>query len=418
MLALVLLPALFGSTESGMGSCGRPSAGRRSRSSGSWRSRRSSASRRDPAPARLHRAHAIPGAVHADRAGHRPGDRRRLGADLQRLHGARRLPGGNGRWPIRVQPSGGIRSAADARRVRRALLRVGRDAAGSGGPVASPDPGCRRADRRHGREASGRAAHRLGHGLSTEGRPHRRDRVCRRSASSRSSWPTLGRELGVLPAAATNVIVAAAIVSIVLNPVLYRAIGPVERWIGAKPSWRRLLDRAPRLGTDASHGMNRPADPDHRAVVIGYGPTGRAVVDLLRDNRIEPTVIDFSMDNIRALRERGIEAVYGDATRPEALAAAGVATLGEPHPRVGGNGECDRSHSRGPRDESEGARPGQSFLLAGSPGPQGRRRRRRVLGRGGSGAGVRRGHSRGAWRDAGADRARAGAGARGIRISR
>ncbi len=138
----------------------------------------------------------------------------------------------------------------------------------------------------------------------------------------------LGRELGVLPAAATNVIVAAAIVSIVLNPVLYRAIGPIERWIGAKPSWRRLLDRTPRLGIDASHGMSRPADPDHRAVVIGYGPTGRAVVDLLRDNRIEPTVIELSMDNIRALRERGIEAVYGDATRPEALAAAGVTTSG------------------------------------------------------------------------------------------
>jgi CPA2 family monovalent cation:H+ antiporter-2 len=138
----------------------------------------------------------------------------------------------------------------------------------------------------------------------------------------------LGRELGVLPPAATNVIVAAAIVSIVLNPVLYRTIGPIERWIGAKPSWRRLLDRAPRLGTDASQGMKRPADPDHRAVVIGYGPTGRAVVDLLRDNRIEPTVIELSMDTIRALRARGIETVYGDATRPEALAAAGVATSG------------------------------------------------------------------------------------------
>jgi CPA2 family monovalent cation:H+ antiporter-2 len=136
----------------------------------------------------------------------------------------------------------------------------------------------------------------------------------------------LGRDLGVMPAAATNVIVAAAIVSIVLNPVLYRTIGPIERWIGAKPSWRRVLDRTP-LGTDASHG-SRPADPDHRAVVIGYGPTGRAVVDLLRENRIEPTVIELSMDSVRALRERGIDAVYGDATRPEALSAAGVATSG------------------------------------------------------------------------------------------
>jgi K+:H+ antiporter len=34
------------------------------------------------------------------------------------------------------------------------------------------------------------------------------------------------------------------------------------------------------------------------------------------------------MDNIRALRGREIEAVYGDATRPETLAAAGVKTSG------------------------------------------------------------------------------------------
>jgi CPA2 family monovalent cation:H+ antiporter-2 len=134
---------------------------------------------------------------------------------------------------------------------------------------------------------------------------------------------TLGRDLGVLPPDATNVIVATAIVSIVLNPVLYRAIGPLERAINARPAWRRTIERARPL--QAHTPDKRPADPDHRAVVIGYGPTGRAVVDLLRDNRIEPTVIELNMDNIRTLRERGIDAVYGDATRPEALVAAGVA---------------------------------------------------------------------------------------------
>jgi CPA2 family monovalent cation:H+ antiporter-2 len=137
---------------------------------------------------------------------------------------------------------------------------------------------------------------------------------------------TLGRDLGVLPPAATNVIVAAAIVSIVLNPVLYRAIGPLERAINARPSWRRVLERARPLRADAPE--RRPADPHHRAVVIGYGPTGRAVVDLLRDNRIDATVIELNMENVRSLRELGIEAVYGDGTRPETLAAAGVANAG------------------------------------------------------------------------------------------
>jgi CPA2 family monovalent cation:H+ antiporter-2 len=41
---------------------------------------------------------------------------------------------------------------------------------------------------------------------------------------------SMGRELGVLPAEATNVLVATAIASIVVNPMAYRTIGPIERW--------------------------------------------------------------------------------------------------------------------------------------------------------------------------------------------
>ena len=35
---------------------------------------------------------------------------------------------------------------------------------------------------------------------------------------------SIGRELGILPAEATHTLVAASIVSIVLNPILYRAV--------------------------------------------------------------------------------------------------------------------------------------------------------------------------------------------------
>jgi monovalent cation:H+ antiporter-2, CPA2 family len=137
---------------------------------------------------------------------------------------------------------------------------------------------------------------------------------------------TMGRELGVLTSEATNVLVATSIASIVLNPPTYRAIGPVERWIAARPRLRAVLNRPSSIPSDlVESAPERTTDPGHRSVVIGFGPTGRTVVRLLRENGIAPTVIDLNMDAVREMRLDGIDAVYGDATRPETLDAAGVA---------------------------------------------------------------------------------------------
>jgi hypothetical protein len=63
-------------------------------------------------------------------------------------------------------------------------------------------------------------------------------------------------------------------------------------------------------------------------VIVGYGPTGRTVLRLLRENGVEPTMLELNVDTVRELKQEGIDAVYGDATRPESLEAAGVATAG------------------------------------------------------------------------------------------
>jgi CPA2 family monovalent cation:H+ antiporter-2 len=136
----------------------------------------------------------------------------------------------------------------------------------------------------------------------------------------------LGRDLGVLPATAMNAIVAVSIVSIVLNPVLYR-IGPsVQRRLATHDRlWRLLNGARPRaVGQTAA----RRAEPAHRAVVIGYGPTGQTLTRLLKDNDIEPTVIELNADTTRRLRDEGIRAVYGDAAHRATLEAAGVPEAG------------------------------------------------------------------------------------------
>jgi CPA2 family monovalent cation:H+ antiporter-2 len=136
---------------------------------------------------------------------------------------------------------------------------------------------------------------------------------------------TLGRELGLFTMEASNTIVATSIVSIVLNPLLYRAIDPITQWVTRRPAVARRLERPG--GVDHSPGdrVRRAETRAHRAVLIGYGPTGRTVARMLQENGIEPTVIEINIDTVRAMREQGLDAVYGDATRPDTLMEAGMA---------------------------------------------------------------------------------------------
>ncbi|HYB96751.1 MAG TPA: cation:proton antiporter [Vicinamibacterales bacterium] len=135
---------------------------------------------------------------------------------------------------------------------------------------------------------------------------------------------TLGRDLGLLTIEATNTIVAASIVSIVVNPLLFRTVEPIVAWVTRHARLRSLLDRAAPLdGGEVSREM-RTARKAHRAVLVGYGPTGKTVARLLKESGIEPTIIELNIETVRAIRDEGLDAVYGDATRPETLIEAGV----------------------------------------------------------------------------------------------
>jgi CPA2 family monovalent cation:H+ antiporter-2 len=151
---------------------------------------------------------------------------------------------------------------------------------------------------------------------------------------------TLGTTLEILPAAAMNVLVAAAIVSITLNPIFYRAVDPMERWLSRHPRlWKLLnarvkravpshsaLDRARERGEERGRETGGDAAPawQHHAVVIGYGPVGQTVARLLRENEIESTIVELNMETVRKLNAQGIAAVYGDASRAETLKGAGI----------------------------------------------------------------------------------------------
>jgi CPA2 family monovalent cation:H+ antiporter-2 len=128
---------------------------------------------------------------------------------------------------------------------------------------------------------------------------------------------SLGRSLNIVPAEAMNIVVATAIVSITLNPLAFGTIDPIDRFI----SRRRHAQAA---DGDDDRGASSSLDPDARAIVIGYGPTGRTVTRLLREIGIAPTVVVLNIDAVRELRDAGLSAVHGDAQHPQTLVSAGL----------------------------------------------------------------------------------------------
>lgn len=110
---------------------------------------------------------------------------------------------------------------------------------------------------------------------------------------------SLGTALGVLPPEAGNALVVAAVVSITLNPMLYKGIDPLMKALA-----RRGIGVArPAAGDGPVPG---PVDDAHRVVLIGYGPVGRAIARILRDNDMDVAVVEMNIDTVRELHEQAV----------------------------------------------------------------------------------------------------------------
>lgn len=135
--------------------------------------------------------------------------------------------------------------------------------------------------------------------------------------------------LGVFPEEGRSAVVAAALLSISVNPLLFRTIEPFERWMrGRRRLWsalnRRVEARAREIDGLAERAMAEARPEAPRAIVVGFGPVGRTATRILLDFGIRPVIVDANVDTIANLAAEGAIAIYGDAGKPEILRAAGV----------------------------------------------------------------------------------------------
>jgi monovalent cation:H+ antiporter-2, CPA2 family len=133
----------------------------------------------------------------------------------------------------------------------------------------------------------------------------------------------LGISLGLLPKEGQSLILAGAIISIALNPLVFRAIEPAQAWIRSRSKLAQTLERPddPLAVLPMSVDLNRLTG---QVVLVGYGRVGRRIGEALTKNGISFVVAEANREIVEKLRKIGIPAVSGDASEPAVLIQAHI----------------------------------------------------------------------------------------------
>jgi CPA2 family monovalent cation:H+ antiporter-2 len=137
----------------------------------------------------------------------------------------------------------------------------------------------------------------------------------------------LGVELDLMPAEGQSLVLAGALISIALNPVLFNAIEPVQTWIRS----RSRIARSMELPDDPLGQLPASVDVSRltgHVLLVGYGRVGRRIGEALMERGVPIVVAEENREIVQELRDRGIPAVSGDASEPAVLIQAHVARAG------------------------------------------------------------------------------------------
>ena len=124
-----------------------------------------------------------------------------------------------------------------------------------------------------------------------------------------------------------NAIVITAIVSITLNPAMFKRIPKFASGLKKNEKvWNFLNYFAQKRERVKHENAQVKVDQDQKmAIVVGYGPTGQSVTEALIANNIKPVIIDMNLDTVISLTQKSVSAVFGDCSKKEVLQAAGIA---------------------------------------------------------------------------------------------
>jgi CPA2 family monovalent cation:H+ antiporter-2 len=134
----------------------------------------------------------------------------------------------------------------------------------------------------------------------------------------------LGVSLGLMPQLGRELVLAGAIISILINPLLFLTLDRLRPWLDVRDG----APAAAAVAADAERKIAEAAEIEvtsqqGHTVLVGYGSIGNWIGEALSNAGVPLFVIDEKDDIVARLKARGIVAVAGSA--PAALVAANLA---------------------------------------------------------------------------------------------
>jgi CPA2 family monovalent cation:H+ antiporter-2 len=127
-----------------------------------------------------------------------------------------------------------------------------------------------------------------------------------------------GLALGIFSQEQYSLILAGSLLSIMLNPFMFRAVPHIEK----------LLQRAPSIWERLNHqrdiDLTVAEKLDAHVVVVGYGRVGQYVVNVLGHLNTPRLVVEMDAARVDELEAEGVPVLMGDAANSELLQHAGL----------------------------------------------------------------------------------------------
>ncbi len=132
----------------------------------------------------------------------------------------------------------------------------------------------------------------------------------------------LGVMYDLIPEYGRDLVLAGALVSIALNPLVFWAVRKLYEYVGRSPKLNHLFDMR---DDDLAHLQQEEEKAlKELVIVVGWGKVGKHVCENVESAHMDLVVIDGNRERVELLRERGFHAIAGDASYKETLIDAAI----------------------------------------------------------------------------------------------